>query len=702
MNINMEHNNTITLLNEGAVQDFVRSIFGKNFKTSVGAASEGLLNKALTDVVSGGKKFTISSLRKTPDFKKALVDLTAEASRVKYGKSFDELVKFDKNAAQKLINDLQTGIEKEISNKVANGKNLIDADVKASQRNLNKVTKDVNAGKATAIDLKSATSELKSNVKTQTKWAEAQKTIAGMDKMTVSKMQKLVSEAKVTTGTGQQAAGGVKGSVNIKTKTGIFTITKEQLSKFPGKVKTVVVNNKIISGLAALGLTAAAIYAIYKASEDTSVVLVDESGNTPKDGGNTVWGECLNDLIASNGGKLTTTNLGSPVIVASPTEKYPKGLVFYSNNRVQNVATKDKGTWSCKGSTAVVAESVNNIVDRILKEKLLSEQFDQELSDDVNDMIDWLDFPVTQSGLIEVTNKLKKYVSNGKGKTLLDLYKRSGLMDETLRDSLKGVFITDAKTQQIRDYAYKLISQIENGKELEQTNTTSPRKVKINEQETEIDITWDKDKKAGGGTPIKTGGETTNKKKKFKSKFHDCESKDFPLEFGCKSTKIAEIQKCLGVADDGKLGKNTMKAMVDNKFDTSRGLSEDVYNAILKACNPRNLEPVTSLKSKGLKLMDIASPKIDLGKFNQIIQMAPQPIDLYKKFKEEGWIVGDTSETSLEDGTVIPPSNRVKYKGPDLDETLLSQLDSVITGMGYERIKQKLDKRYGDKYVWSK
>ena len=699
----MKNNNTIMLLNEGAVQDVLRTVFGKNFKSSVGAAAEAALNKALTSVVSGGRKFTLSSLRKTPEFKNALTDLTTEASRVKYGKSFEDLVKFNKNEAQKLLNDVQNSIEKEIVDKVASGKNLIDADVKAAKSNLNKVTKDVNLGKATATDLKSAMNELKSNVKAQTKWAEAQKTIAGMDKMTVSKMQKLISDAKVTTGTGQQAAGGVKGTVNIKTKTGIFTITKEQLSKFPGRVKTVVLNHRIISGLALLGLTAAAAYAIYNANNE-SIILVDENGNPPKDDSNIVWGECLNDLIASNGGKLTTTNLGSPVVLASPTDKYPKGLVFYSNNRVQNVATKDKGTWSCKGSTAVVGESVNDIVSRILKEKLLSEQsIPQSQMSKYFDSVIWeLDGWVDSDNLKTVYNILTSL----KGKTfegkdaiqyLSDVYAETE--DGTLLGDVEGV---GTKTLDLIGVQTKkkIIALLSGSNNVTSTpNIQNPRKVKINEQETEIDITWDKDKKSGGN-PVKTGGETI--KKKFKSQFHDCESKDFPLEFGCKSTKIAEVQKCLGVADDGKLGKNTMKAMVDNKYDTSRGLSKDVYDAILKACNPRNVEPIISLKSKGLKMMDIATPKIDLGKFSQIVQTSSLPIDLYTKFKEEGWIVGDANETYLEDGTVLPSTNRVKYKGPDLNDNQVSQLDTVLSGMGYERIKQKLDKRYGNKYVWSK
>ena len=224
----MENNNSVTLLNEGAIQDFVRSIFGKNFKTSVGSAAEVLLNKALNDVVSGGRKFAISSLRKTPEFKKAFVDLTAEASRVKYGKSFDDLVKFDKNAAQKLTNDLQTGIEKEIAEKAASGKSLIDADVKAAQGNVKKITKDVNTGTATAKDLAAATKELENSVKMQSKWAEAQKSLAGMDKMTIGKIQKLLAQdAKVTTGTGSSIAKTLGNNVVIKTIKGIYKTTKQ-------------------------------------------------------------------------------------------------------------------------------------------------------------------------------------------------------------------------------------------------------------------------------------------------------------------------------------------------------------------------------------------------------------------------------------------------------------------------------------------
>lgn len=94
--------------------------------------------------------------------------------------------------------------------------------------------------------------------------------------------------------------------------------------------------------------------------------------------------------------------------------------------------------------------------------------------------------------------------------------------------------------------------------------------------------------------------------------------------------------------------------------------------------------------------------KLDDTKLLNIIKNNQQPEELYKSLAAEGYIVGDVRSTTLEDGTIIPSTNRVKYKGPNLSEDLLGMLDSFISTMGYDRIKQKLDKSYGDKYVWLK
>ena len=701
----MEKNNTKTILNEGVIQNVVKSLFGRNFKSTIAATSEGLLNVALTKVISGNKKFSIAALRKTSEYQKALIDLVSEASVVRHKMSFEDLAKSkNKDLAKKLVDDVQGSIEKEISNNAAAGKNLIDADVKTSYKNIENVRKQ-------GGDVAVATKQYDIDVKLQTKAADAQKKLAGMTPQSVAQIKKLMeSQAKVTTGSGTKIAAEVAEDVVVQTKTGIFKITKEQLKNFPGTIKKVVVNNKMLSTLAVAGLSVYALYQFFGANDNSSTILVDKDGNpiddTKKVGND--WAECLNDMVYDKLAKVGVTTKGNPVVVANPTEKYPDGVVFYNNNRVQDVKTKAMGTWSCVGGKAVTSESVNDIVGRILKEKLLSEQIiDPTVAKHVKEMIDLLDFPVNQKNLKDAVNLIRPYVTNGKGKKFLEDYEKSGYADSSLKTTLDYVFISDTLSKQYRDQMYNYIEQIESGTEnvsLPPTNTQTPLKRKSGgmNEETSVDIVWDKEKKKGDVNPIKTGGDGTIKKKKLGFKSHDCESKDFPLEFGCRSTKIGEVQRCLGVADDGKLGPKTMKAIEDNKYDTSRGLSKDVYDAILKACKPRNLEPVVSLKSKGLKMMDIASPKVDLDKLNKMIQVSAQPVDLYKRFKEEGWIVGDTNETTLEDGTVIPPTNRVKYKGPDLDETLLSQLDSVITGMGYDRIKQKLNKSYGDKYVWLK
>ena len=98
----------------------------------------------------------------------------------------------------------------------------------------------------------------------------------------------------------------------------------------------------------------------------------------------------------------------------------------------------------------------------------------------------------------------------------------------------------------------------------------------------------------------------------------------------------------------------------------------------------------------------MASTGIKLPELTSLIQSNQKPVDLYKAFKDAGLLRGDAESTTLEDGTVLPPTNRVKYKGPELDSEILDKLDEILSGMGYDRIKQKLDKRYGEKYVWLK
>jgi len=75
---------------------------------------------------------------------------------------------------------------------------------------------------------------------------------------------------------------------------------------------------------------------------------------------------------------------------------------------------------------------------------------------------------------------------------------------------------------------------------------------------------------SGGGTGGGTGGST----------FKDCT--DFPYKKGCSSSVVSEVQKCLGLSDDGKFGSKTEKALTDGGYGTE--ITKEVYDKIKEKC----------------------------------------------------------------------------------------------------------------------
>lgn len=98
-----------------------------------------------------------------------------------------------------------------------------------------------------------------------------------------------------------------------------------------------------------------------------------------------------------------------------------------------------------------------------------------------------------------------------------------------------------------------------------------------------INITWD-----GEGAPVDNGGGTgSGDSGSSNPNYHDCSSKDFPLEFGCISPKVTEIQKCLGITPQkGYYGPKTKKGLEDLQYNLSGGITKDIYDKIKAACNP--------------------------------------------------------------------------------------------------------------------
>jgi hypothetical protein len=478
-----------------------------------------------------------------------------------------------------------------------------------------------------------------------------------------------------------------KGAIPKKGKSGknvpnaLFARSKELLNNIKSKKMSW---KQLVAWGAAIGIPATALWMFINDNSDTIPEGMPKVKPNPIDD----WGPCLNDLISNKEGRVVSTPKGSIVVLVPTTEKYPGGLTFYSNKRVVNNKTKEMGTWTCNGAEATLSE----IVNRVLSEQL---QIDIQLNKDVNKMIDYLDFPVSKGDLKDAYNLLLTYARNGKGKSFLTKYEQSGHgFNTSLSTTLTFVYTSDPTSIDYKNGMEDLIDKIESGVkvpgETQKVVQPKPTKSRVTINEQSLDIVWDKDKDKKSDT-LRPKKERDNKKKVV-GKYKDCEGQDFPFAIGCKSSKIADVQRCIGVTDDGKLGPNTRKALIDNKYDTSTGLSKDVYDAVMKNCG--NEKKVDSLKSDEVK--------VDSVKSNDVVKPEQSDLDYYRSLVDNGYIKGDFRETVLNDGTKIPPTNRVKYKGPDLDEKSVSRLDSVLNEMGYSRIKQKLDKSYGDKYVWKK
>jgi hypothetical protein len=529
-----------------------------------------------------------------------------------------------------------------------------------------------------ASKLKSAAVEAKAGAKVVGTAVKDTKKVAGDAKAVEQEVK-----AAVTDATKQQATGVLETAAkNPENKeiAGILNKSKKVVSSMSevayGKLKRV---SKFLAAkyIIMLGLAGGGAYLLAKALF---------GGNTnPEDPKNNLFPKCINDILDDEGTTVGYDGGGAPVVIVKNTgnEEYDKigGLKFFINNRVVSGDGSKKGYWSCKdGSTLVVKEDAE--LNEVGGEVTLA-----QMTDFVDDAVDDLDGYVAVYNLQSLKNILTQLVGKTyKGKNavqaFMDFYKQDEGGDDFIADvNSVGVRTLGVEGVELKDEVLKLAQG--GGSSVGDGNT----KTGIGG----IDIKWD-----GGDTnPTPTPNPDPNPKPK-KSNFHDCSSKDFPLEFGCVSPKIAEIQGCLGVTPQlGNFGPKTKKALTDLQYDLSKGITIDIYNSVKENCGEpkkerRKLEPIEPIKTPGIKPIDIKMPTLkDLE--SKIKPLEKTPAEVYQSIKDAGLIIG-------EDG-----NNRIKYKGPTPGGDILSKLDTALSDMGYDRIKQLEDvKRYGSKYVWLK
>lgn len=421
---------------------------------------------------------------------------------------------------------------------------------------------------------------------------------------------------------------------------------------------------QVVAWAAGIGVTTFALWWwLYDNSDD---IPSDTPETEPTDTGE--WAECIKEIIQSKEGIVTSTPGGDPAVVFK-NDEHPQGLVFFATGRVFDNDNKKRGSWKCKQGQVTIQEQSSEIdVDTMT-------QF-------VDEAVDALDGYVALGNLYT----LEGIVKTLQGKTFQGQNALQAFLSLYEEDEGGDKFIDDINSVGVKTLGTKgilakrnILSILGGGGGSSTTPTTSDKKGLGG-----IEITWD-----GSSNDGRDGDSVITR-----PRYHDCNSKPLPHEFGCRSNQIKELQICLGLPEKyqtGNFGPITKKALEDKGIDPSNGVTQFVIDtACGKGGEQIKREKIDPITTDRLKMSDLVMPKVDM-KLPDIKPLEVSDERFYNALKDNGNIIG-------EDG-----NRRIKYKGPDLDEVQLGKLDNALSKMGYVRIKQLEDiKRYGSKYVWLK
>ena len=399
------------------------------------------------------------------------------------------------------------------------------------------------------------------------------------------------------------------------------------------------------------------------------------------------WKRCIVDALE---GKYDATGGVDPVgvylqiTVSEYAGKQTGGWVkFYSDYRLKT-ASGLSGSWDCSQDAV----------------KSLNEQDDTttETDNDVETMIDLLDFPVSSSDLESAHGLLKKYVSNGRGKEFLDLYRRSGLGlgdGGTLTKTLKYIVTSKARSTRLKGEMLSMISKIEQG------STSVEDGGNNNSSTSHMTVVWD-DNNVTDTTPPKPNED--------KIRYRQCD--DFPFDLGCINEKIKDIQRCLTTSNlkvDGYYGPLTNRAILNVDgfagFDNKKLITKEIYDGIIsKFCG----------KDDDTKIAD-ARPQSDLEKDSErnLSQIEPKGIVLpsydteivIQKFGKDK--LDSIINMTIDDMKIRDLYKRLRFSNGryrlDVDETLtekqLDALNKYMSGKGFTISDSERNLRRG-KYVW--
>jgi len=416
----------------------------------------------------------------------------------------------------------------------------------------------------------------------------------------------------------------------------------------------------------------------------------------------TQWAPCVKELLDSKEGTLMQVGASNLTVVRLVTAEYPEGLNFVSNGRVADIKTGKMGSWKCKdGEVKVQKESIIMSLTRLVLSEQANEISDETMDTYVDDAVDDLDGYVAEynlQSLFDILTALKGKTNNGKDaiSEFLRYYKEDEGVDFVSDVQSVGVANLSVKAKNMKTQIIALANNTS------AQPVTPPVAGKIGLSK--IDISWDGEKPAE--TPV--GGGSVGGGGKSGVNYHDCSSKDFPLEFGCISPKIAEIQGCLGITPQkGYFGPKTKRTM-ESTYNLSSGITKTIYDEVKAKCG----EPAKTDDNKVVTPAPEEKPQAQmptngenpdaagLNKPEVAPEKTPEPAvpeetgrDIYNRLEKQGFFRGSK----------IGENNRVPYKGGKLPNSDVQKLDQFFGDEGYKRFEPaKEGKRYGEKYVWRK
>jgi hypothetical protein len=198
----------------------------------------------------------------------------------------------------------------------------------------------------------------------------------------------------------------------------------------------------------------------------------------------------------------------------------------------------------------------------------------------------------------------------------------------------------------------------------------------------------------------KTGGGSTTRRK-----YYDCSSVNIettPLKYGCKDTKIGEIQGCLGLTVDNKFGPNTRKELKNKGHDITNGITKAIYDKVKANCSQTAstqtyADNSAALTSDYMKRYPI---KMDLG---PVPQMPTKNTSASGASASEGMTDAQYYDSLIRAGLFNATGliGRTAYNGPALEPSDKQKLDRVLDVMQYDPSNVTATDK-GARYVWQK